>query len=103
MEEIGGLTTATIVDVDLFNGDFELSTVQSGDINNDEYTSYYSIYAPDKDLTVEVDLYGGKGANSGSFVGGEGGFSRIRFTMEQNVEYVITGLNTLIDYTIPVS
>ena len=97
VEEIGGLTTATIVDVDLFNGDFELSTVQSGDINNDEYTSYYSIYAPDKDLTVEVDLYGGKGANSGSFVGGEGGFSRIRFTMEQNVEYVITGLNTLID------
>ena len=34
---------------------------------------------------------------SGNFVGGEGGFSRIRFTMEQNVEYVITGLNPLID------
>jgi len=97
VEEIGGLTTATIVNVDLFNGDFELNTVGSGNIENDEFTSYYSFYAPDKDLTVEVDLYGGKGASVGSFVGGEGGFSRIRFTMERNVEYVITGLNSLID------
>ncbi len=97
VEEIGGSTEATLVDVDLFNGDFELDTVGSGNIENDEFTSYYSIYAPDKDLTVEVDLYGGKGASFGSFVGGEGGFSRIRFTMERNVEYVVTGLNTLID------
>ncbi len=97
IEEIGGLAQATIVDIELFNGDFEISTVQSGDINNDEFTSYYSIYSPDKDLTVEVDLYGGKGSNFDSFVGGEGGFSRIRFTMEQNVEYIVTGLNTLID------
>ena len=97
IEEIGGLSEANVIDIDLFNGDFELNTILSGDITNDEYTSYYSIYAPDKDLTLEVDLYGGKGANVGNFVGGEGGFSRIRFTMEQNVEYVITGLNPLID------
>ena len=97
VEEIGGSATANIVDVDLFNGDFELDTTGSGDIANNEFNNYYSIYSPDKDIEVEVDLYGGKGANSGSFVGGEGGFSRIRFTMEQNVEYVLTGLNTLID------
>ena len=97
VEEIGGDTNANMVDVDLFNGDFELDTTGSGDIANNEFTNYYSIYSPDKDIEVEVDLYGGKGANSGSFVGGEGGFSRIRFTMEQNVEYVLTGLNTLID------
>jgi hypothetical protein len=97
VEAIGGLTEASISSIDLFNGDFEIDTTGSGDISGGEYTNYYSIYSPDKDIEVEVDLYGGKGANSGSFVGGEGGFSRIRFTMEQNVEYILTGLNTLID------
>ena len=97
VEAIGGLTEASISSIDLFNGDFEIDTTGSGDISGGEYTNYYSIYSPDKDIEVEVDLYGGKGANSGSFVGGEGGFSRIRFTLEQNVEYIVTGLNTLID------
>ena len=55
---------------------------------------------PDKDIFVEMDVYGGKGDDRNSFVGGEGGFSRIRFTMERNVEYVVTGLNDLIESTI---
>ena len=97
VEEIGGTSTATIVNVDLFNGPYELYTINSGDVSNNEFTNYYSIYSPNKDIEVEIDLYGGKGANFGSFVGGEGGFSRIRLTMEQNVEYIVTGLNTLID------
>ena len=36
-----------------------------------------------------MDLYGG-GSSDGS--SGEGGYSRIRFTMKQNEEYVIAGL-----------
>jgi hypothetical protein len=40
-----------------------------------------------------MDMYGGKIGDNG----GEGGYSRIRFTMEQNVEYVLTGLNSPID------
>ena len=39
-----------------------------------------------------MDLYGGKGLDNGSNTGGEGGYSKVRFTMEQNVEYIITGL-----------
>ena len=39
-----------------------------------------------------MDLYGGKGADNSGNAGGEGGFSRIRFTMLRNVEYVIAGL-----------
>lgn len=39
-----------------------------------------------------MDLYGAKGVDVGSRSGGEGGFSRIRFTMERNVEYVLAGL-----------
>jgi hypothetical protein len=44
-----------------------------------------------------MDLYGGRGTNSGNFNGGEGGFSRIRFTLDQNVEYVISGLSPTVN------
>ena len=40
-----------------------------------------------------MDMYGGKIGDNG----GEGGYSRIRFTMKQNEEYVLTGLNSPID------
>jgi hypothetical protein len=39
-----------------------------------------------------MDLFGGKGSDSGSIEGGEGGKSTIKFTLDQNVEYIITGL-----------
>ena len=56
-----------------------------------------SFYCTETDIDVEMDLYGGKGSNSGSYLGGEGGFSRIRFTMIKNTEYVIVGLNSTIN------
>jgi hypothetical protein len=56
-----------------------------------------SFYSPEIDINVEMDLYGGKGSNSGTYLGGEGGFSRIRFTMIKNTEYVIVGLNSTIN------
>ena len=39
-----------------------------------------------------MDLFGGKGDDSGSHSGGEGGRSTIKFTLDQNIEYIITGL-----------
>ena len=39
-----------------------------------------------------MDLYGGQGGNMNQHAGGEGGYSRIRFTMEHNLEYVLVGL-----------
>jgi len=56
-----------------------------------------SFYCTETDINVEMDLYGGKGSNSGTYLGGEGGFSRIRFTMIKNTEYVIVGLNPTIN------
>ena len=41
-----------------------------------------------------MDLYGGGGSEDYE---GEGGYSRIRFTMTQNTEYVIAGLTTSIN------
>ena len=93
VEAIGITNSATISNIDLFNGEYAFYKT-SQDIDNPERsTSFYSLYCPDRDINVEMDLYGGKGSNSGTYVGGEGGFSRIRFTMQRNVEYVIVGLN----------
>ena len=50
------------------------------------------LYAPEKDIEVEIDMHGGKGSDNGSNSGGVGGYSRIRFTMDKNEEYILTGL-----------
>jgi len=96
VEAIGIANTATLSSVNLFNGDYTFYTSGS-DAAESRITNYYSIYAPDKDLTVEMDLYGGKGYDNGAYSGGEGGYSRVRFTIEQNVEYVIAGLSTSVN------
>ena len=91
VETIGVIDSATISSINLFNGSYEF-TISEGNLQTNRVTNFYSIYAPDRDIAVEMDLYGGKGINVGSYVGGEGGFSRIRFTMTRNTEYVIAGL-----------
>jgi hypothetical protein len=50
------------------------------------------LYASEKDLNVEMELHGSWGTGSGSNRGGIGGYSKIRFTMKQNEEYVFAGL-----------
>ena len=65
------------------------------------------LYAAEQDIDVEVDMYGGKGIGfddpggtnavensrwSSGFEGGEGGYSKIRFTMKKDDEYILTGL-----------
>jgi len=93
IEQIGVGTTdynVNVQNIDLFNGEYEFDLVPNA------ASSFYSFYSPDKDIQVEMDLYGGKGTNRGSNLGGEGGYSRIRFTMEKNVEYVIAGLSETI-------
>ena len=96
VENVGVSNSATISSINLFNGDYEFS-VSSSNIEAERTTNLYSFYSPDRDITVEMDLYAAKGTNSGSNLGGEGGFSRIRFTMTQNTEYVVAGLTTTIN------
>ena len=62
------------------------------------------IYSPEQNLSLEVEMFGGSGLTfnegtnvNGQFPGGntsagEGGYSKIQFTMDKNVEYIITGL-----------
>ena len=108
IEAIGVDSTATVSQIDLNaddDGDVEISP-SSQNVDNNIFTQFYSLYARDRDLDVEMDLYGGMGTSYGldengsptrvvrttGITGGEGGFSRIRFTMKQNEEYVIAGL-----------
>ncbi len=89
--------TATLSTVNLSGGvELELG-VNPTDPDNDIFIEAYSLYAQDRDIDVEMDLYGGKGASGNAGTGGEGGYSRIRFTMKQNEEYVIVGLNDIIN------
>ena len=77
--------TATLSEFDLANGDLTI-----------DYASYSGnavcFYAGDKDIDIEMEMYGGRGYMPEEMDGGEGGYSKIRFTMERNVEHVLTGL-----------
>ena len=53
-----------------------------------------AFYAPEKDVYLELEIRAGKGSDSGSNSGGEGGYSKIRFTANKNDEYVIRGLES---------
>ncbi len=93
VEQIGVTDTATSVSsINLGNGDYTFETATS-DVATGSITKYTSFYS-EKDLDVEMDLYGGKGDDKGSYTGGEGGYSRIRFTMKKDTEYVVVGLST---------
>jgi hypothetical protein len=89
-----GSSNATLSTVDLRNGEVIINASTSSASDAVFLTSFY---APDRDVDVEVDLYGGSGKDQGWDNGGYGGYSRIRFTMEQNVEYVIAGLTESIN------
>ena len=106
IETIAANKTAQVSTVNLSNGDKEIDAGAT-DNENGSGAYLYSMYSPDKDMLVEMDLYGGRGRGfdesggtnaqenfkwSSGGSGGEGGYSRIRFTMERNVEYVLAGM-----------
>ena len=97
VEHIGITATGNVETVNLSNGDVTWGTTV--DIANDAgQQNVISFYSPDKDMTVQLDMYGGVGDShvDGGKTGGEGGYSRVQFTMTQNQEYVVAGLSTYI-------
>ena len=97
VENIGITNTAlNIVDVNLNNGEYEFPTT-AGISDDAGQQNVFSFYSPNKDIKVQMDLYGGKGLDDGGNAGGEGGYGRIQFTMKQNQEYVLAGLSTFIN------
>ena len=86
-EYILSSSTSNLLQTNLFNGEYIIS--------QQENPGLISFYSPEIDINVEMDLYGGKGTDNGIYLGGEGGFSRIRFTITRNTEYVIAGLSLI--------
>ena len=78
---------ADIANVNLYNGDYSILSTSGID--------YYSVHAPDEDIVVEMELYGGAGNSypGSSTTPGEGGYSKVQFTMKKDTEYIITGLS----------
>ena len=96
IEAIGITTSASLSTVNLNNGEI---TFTSSNVRTDNTNAIrnYVLYSPERDVDVEMDMYGRVGnSGPGGGGGGEGGYSRIRLTLEKNTEYVITGLSTAI-------
>lgn len=102
LEGYGTSSEATLIEKNLDDSEF---TITSDDLDFDDIC----LYASEKDLNVEIDMYGAKGigfneeggTNSnagfrwdGGDEGGEGGFSRIQFTMKKNEEYILRGIKS---------
>ena len=105
IEEIGNIPNANLTGINLANGEHTFNRTAAS-VSTLGLGQLISFYAPDRDLNIEMDLYGGKGLDSTDNTGaasvafkegGEGGYSRIRFTMKKNEEYVIAGLTDLIN------
>ena len=80
-ENYYGASSATITEKNLFDG----QVVIGSDIGR----SLLGLYAAEKDLDIEMELHGTKGAGTN---GGVGGYAKIRFTMHHKEEYVFAGL-----------
>jgi len=82
-------TVATIGEFNLNNGDY---VITSSLLDSDTIC----LYSKEKDINVEVTMYGAKGTDvpSSQTTGGEGGYSKIRFTMKKNDEYIIKGIQS---------
>ena len=94
VESIRADNTANVTVHNLNNGNITLEGGQV-DLNTvGEKAIVYSLYSPTKDITVEMQLYGGQGKSSSNnaYLGGIGGYAMITVTLEKNQEYVIAGL-----------
>ena len=84
-EFFGTSSTAELLGWDLFTqGSYTLTSPQTPQI--------VCFYSPERDIDLILDLYAASGASNGSYAGGQGGVSSIRFTARQNEEYVISPL-----------
>ena len=98
IEAIGITTSASLSTINLHNGEITFTSSDSRSDNTNSIREYV-LYSPERNIEVEMDMYGAKGYDNfvnGTSNGGEGGYGKIRFTLEKNVEYVLTGLSTSI-------
>ena len=52
-----------------------------------------TFYAAEKNIDADLEIRTSKGLDVGSYSGGQGGFSRIRITLEKNIEHTVLGIS----------
>ena len=52
-----------------------------------------NFYAAENNIDAELEIRTSKGLDTGSYFGGQGGISRIRITLEKNIEYTVLGIS----------
>jgi len=83
-----GSSIAELVEFDITSLDY---TIDTDTVDSDTIC----LYAKERDITVEAELYGAKGSDyPNGNTGGEGGYSKIRFTMRRGEEYILKGIKT---------
>ena len=114
------LDARNIMNIEQYNYSDGTAILSSSDLSNGSLSISYDshpgnvvcLYAGEKDLEVEMDMYGGKGVGfddpggtnavenfrwTSGFEGGGGGYSKIRFTMKKGEEYILAGLFTSVN------
>jgi hypothetical protein len=65
-------------------------------LTDDTFGSNFNIinfYAAENNIDAELEIRTSKGLDTGSYFGGQGGISRIRITLEKNIEYIVLGIS----------
>ena len=87
-ESFGSSNTAILNSINFNNASvtYSINTTTLGNV-------ILGFYAPEKDVNLELEIFASKGLDSGfGYSGGQGGYSKIRFTVKQNEEYIIAPL-----------
>jgi hypothetical protein len=95
-------TDRAVIEVESYQPNSTTASLREFDLKNLEYTITSNVidsdticfYAKDRDIVVEMDMYATKGSDYGKYFGGEGGYSKIRFTMRKNEEFILKGIKT---------
>ena len=100
-------TSRAVIEVEAYDLNSITATLREFDLTNLDYTitsrvfdsDTICLYAKDRDITVEFEMYGARGEDSDytsptKELGGEGGYSKIRFTMKRGEEYIVKGIKS---------
>jgi hypothetical protein len=52
-----------------------------------------TFYASEKNIDATLEIKASAGTNTSSYTGGQGGYSRIRITLEKDIEYAVLGIH----------
>ena len=93
-----------VIKIEQYDYTNAIATLSENDLSDGSLSLSYDshpgnaicLYAGEQDIDVEIDMYGGKGSAVTGLEniapGGDGGYSKITFTMKKDEEYILTGL-----------